>query len=199
MADDKGKPTSRHTVSNLSWFGRFARNVIIVFVALYLFWFFFGGLFKANNTTTDGKSSTPAPAASAPAISYCAPVPASFLNGTSELRFPRPREGSRGGPLCYDIVLGTGYTSYVFAPLENKSGELLVNLITPGKLEVQVMNGGEYSWTANEESLARSSVQAGTLRGEKCAIFRVKGTGTARVIVDRYESPGRSAHCPGMR
>lgn len=132
----------------------------------------------------------------------CYPAPASFMSGGQELRFPKP-SGPRGGPLCYDIVLGAGWTPHIYAPLENRSGNYLINLITPGEIEVAVRDGYKvHGWSETAESLRQTRYKDLNLR-EKCAIFRLRGTGTARVMVDRYErmEPGgieRSTHCPGM-
>lgn len=137
----------------------------------------------------------------------CFSAPASFLGGGRELRFPKPG-GPRAGPLCYDIVLQDSFTSYIYPPLENGTGSRLIRLITPGAIEVHVKDGygplgdgGTYRWTETAESLNRSG-RAWDFK-EKCMIFRIKGHGTARIIVDRHErmEPGgieRSTHCPGM-
>jgi hypothetical protein len=141
----------------------------------------------------------------------CYPAPASFISGREELRFPKPG-GPRGGPLCYDIVLRDSRTPYIYPPLENKSGNALINLITPGEIEIYVKDGhgplgdgGPYRWTETADSLRRNKYRNWNPK-EKCAIFSIRGRGTARVIVDRYERMERvelggierSTHCPGM-
>lgn len=131
-----------------------------------------------------------------PAAVYCRPAPESFRNGSRELRF------RNSSPLCYDVVLGDEWTPLIYPPLENKSGDDLINLITPGEVEVRVLNSQSYKWTETEESLTRRSKLAWNFN-EKCMIFRLRGSGTVRIQVDRRErmTPGgveQSTHCPGM-
>ena len=191
------KHESRSTWSEFLPNQSVARNVLIVGIAVIVFWMFLGGWVTSffSSATTNQQSGS---AQQMSAVLRCRPAPAAFLNGASELRFRKER-----GVKCFEFELPGEWSSFIYPPLEYVTLELPIEPITPGIIEVRMKDGKEFKITVDEGDLLDRRKLPRILFGLRCMVFQLKGTAKVQVTVDRFErlDPNgveNSTQCPGM-